>query len=164
MYVASDLSLCACHNNVLSTCPAYRGLTQFGTTSAATTTTRLGGYESLHPRLEHNRCTVSDADLNVSVDLGEAVTRTPALTPRPKFRSASPVLPDYLSPLHNATFAPAIGEQRPGGPKALGSLQCVAECQSNLCAYVQPPLPPVLLSIMPRRLYLGFCQASLLRW
>ena len=116
MYVASDLSLLLAKITFLSTCPAYRGLTQFGTAAAAAAaaaaaTTRLGGYESLHPRLEHNRCTVPDADLDVSVDLGEAVTRTPGLAPRPKSRSASPVLPDYLSPVHNATFAPAIGAQ-----------------------------------------------------
>lgn len=84
------------------------------------------------PPLEHIRRTVPDADLDVSVDFGEAVARTPGLTSRPKSRSASPVLPDYLSPAHNATFAPVIGTQRPGECKALGSLLlCVvrAECR-----------------------------------
>jgi hypothetical protein len=77
------------------------------------------------PPLEHNRRTVPDADMDVYVDLGEAITRTPGLTPRPKSRSASPVLPDYLSPVHNATFAPVTGTQRPGECKA-HTLLCVA--------------------------------------
>ena len=66
------------------------------------------------PPLEHNKRTVPDTDMYVSVDLGEAVARTPG--------SASPVLPDYLSLIHNATFAPVIGSQRPGECEALGSL------------------------------------------
>jgi hypothetical protein len=110
------------------------------------------------PPLEHNRCTVPDADLDASVDFGEAVARTPGLTPRAKSRSASPVLPDYLSPVHNATSAPVIGVQRPGECKALGSLLiCVvcAECRFQfvcLCAaaiasgaavdQAPPPLAP----------------------
>jgi len=72
------------------------------------------------PPPEHNRRTVPDADLDVSVDLGEAVARTPRLPSRPKSRSASPVLPDYLSPVHDATFAPVIGAHRPGECRALG--------------------------------------------
>ena len=46
-YVRSDAK-----NNVLpSTCPAYKGLTQFGTTAAATaTTTRRGGQRSFQGR------------------------------------------------------------------------------------------------------------------
>lgn len=60
-----------------------------------------------------------DADLDVSVDFGETVARTPQLTSRPKSGSASLVLPDYLSPVHNATFAPGIGAQRPGERKAV---------------------------------------------
>lgn len=66
------------------------------------------------PSLEHDRCIVPDADLDVSVDFGEAVARTPGLTSRSKFISTSPVLPVH------ATFAPAIGTQRPGEFKALG--------------------------------------------
>lgn len=83
------------------------------------------------PPLEHIRRTVPDTDLDVSVDLGEAVARTPRLTSQPKSTSPSPVLPDYLSLEHNATFAPVIGEQRPGEYRALGSLlSCIpcAEC------------------------------------
>ena len=109
------------------------------------------------PPLEHNKRTVPDADLDVSVDLGEAVARTPGLTPRPKTRSASPVLSDYPSPVHNTTFAPVIGTQRPGECKAFGSLLlCVVlyvlKDDSNSYAFMQPPLPPVPLSIVPRRI------------
>jgi len=96
------------------------------------------------PPLEYNRRTVPDADLDISIDLGEAVARTPGLTSLPKPRSASPVLPDYLSPVNNA---PVIGTQRPGECKALGALLL-----TNSYAYVQTPLPPAPLSIMPRRL------------
>jgi hypothetical protein len=78
--------------------------------------------------LEHSRRTVPDADLDVYVDFGEAVARTPGLTSRPKSGSAPPVLPD-LSPVHDATFAPVIRAQRPGECKALGSSQLCADCQ-----------------------------------
>jgi len=122
------------------------------------------------PPLEHNRHTVPDADLDVSVDLGEAVARSPGLTPWSKSRSASPMLPDYLSPVHNATFAPGIGAQRPGECTARHLapycyVSHVLNVDSNLYAYVQPPLPPAPLSIMPRRLQrLGLRHASLPRW
>lgn len=80
------------------------------------------------PTLGHNRRTVPDTDLDVSVDLGEAVARTPRVTSRPKSTSASPVLPDYLSLEHNATFAPVIGAQRPGECRALGLLLPCVTC------------------------------------
>jgi hypothetical protein len=51
--------------------------------------------------------TVPDSDLDASVDLGETIARTPALIPRPKPRSASPVLPDDLSLVHDATLVVA---------------------------------------------------------
>jgi hypothetical protein len=51
---------------------------------------------------------VPDDDLDISVDLGEAVARTPALTPQPKSRPSSPMLLDYLSPIPDAKFAPVV--------------------------------------------------------
>ena len=55
-----------------------------------------------------------DGDLDVSVDLGEAVARTPALIPRPKSRPSSPVQLDYLSLARDATFASVVGTRQPG--------------------------------------------------
>jgi hypothetical protein len=97
---------------------------------------------------------VPDADLDVSGDLGEAVGRTAGLTSRLKSRSGSPVLPDYLSLVHNPTFVPVIGPQQPGERKALVSLLLCAKRQFliRMPVYVQPPLPPAPLSIMRRRL------------
>jgi hypothetical protein len=111
---------------------------------------------------------VPDADLDESVDFGETVVRTPGLTSRPKSGSASPVLPDYRSPVHNATFAPVIGAQRPGESRHFAPYSHVfhvLNVNSNPCAYGQPPLPPAVVSIMPRRLQLlGLRHASLLLW
>ncbi len=72
--------------------------------------------------LEYNRQTVPDTDLDVSVDLGEAVARTPALKQRPKSRSVSPVSPDYLSMsmMQDATLAPVIRAQQSGEHKKFG--------------------------------------------
>ena len=64
--------------------------------------------------LEPSRRAVPDSDLDASVDLGEAIARTPALTPRPKSISASPLLPDHLSPMHDAALAPVIRERQLG--------------------------------------------------
>jgi hypothetical protein len=57
--------------------------------------------------------TVPDSDLDAAVDLGEALARTPALPPRPK----SPVLPDYLSPVDDATLALVVGTRQSGERK-----------------------------------------------
>lgn len=54
---------------------------------------------------------VPDGDLDVSVDLGEAVARTPALTPRATSRPSSPMPLDYLS---LARGAPVVGARQPG--------------------------------------------------
>ena len=92
--------------------------------------------------LESNRRMVSDSDLDASVDLGEAVARTPALTPRPKTRSASPVLPAYLTPAHDMTPAPtfAVGTRQPGERKKRGCfLLCVSRAKRP-CVQ-RPPQP-----------------------
>ena len=92
--------------------------------------------------LESNRRMMSDSDLDASVDLGEAVARTPALTPGPKTRSASPVLPDYLTPAHDTSRAPtfAVGTRQPGERKKRGCfLLCVARAKRPR---VQRPLQP----------------------
>ena len=64
--------------------------------------------------LELSKRPVPDGDLDVSVDLGEAVARTPALAPRPKSRPSSPVQLDYLTLARDATFAPVVGARQPG--------------------------------------------------
>ena len=64
--------------------------------------------------LELSKRPVPDGDLDMSVDLGEAVARTPALTPRPKSRPSSPMQLDYLSLARDATFAPVVGARQPG--------------------------------------------------
>ncbi|KAI0302266.1 hypothetical protein BC826DRAFT_966253 [Russula brevipes] len=71
--------------------------------------------------LELIRRTVPDDDLDVSVDLGEVVARTPALDSQPqksRSRSASPTLQET----HDATRAPAAGARQPSERgKKLGS-------------------------------------------
>jgi hypothetical protein len=55
LYVRSKWPLLQieCQNNILSSCPAYRDLTQFGTPAAAAATrTRGGGHKSLRPPAE----------------------------------------------------------------------------------------------------------------
>ena len=92
--------------------------------------------------LESNRRTVSDSDLDASVDLGEAVARMPALMPGPKTRSASPVLPAYLTPAHDMTPAPtfAVGTRQPGERKKRGCfLLCVSHAKRP-CVQ-RPPQP-----------------------
>jgi len=62
--------------------------------------------------LELIRRTVPDDDLDVSVDLGEVVARTPALDSQPqksRSRSASPTLQET----HDVTRAPAAGARQP---------------------------------------------------
>ena len=66
---------------------------------------------------EANKRTVPDGGLDVSVDLGEAVARTPALTGTPagqKARPSSPMLLDYMSSAHDASFAPVVRVRQPG--------------------------------------------------
>lgn len=71
--------------------------------------------KSLGLSLELSKRPVPDGDLDVSVDLGEAVARTSALTPRPKSRPSSPMQQlEYLSLARDATFAPAVGARQPG--------------------------------------------------
>jgi hypothetical protein len=48
-----------------------------------------------------------DNDLDISVDLGEAVARTP----QPKSRPSSPMLLDHPSPIPNAKSAPMVRPQ-----------------------------------------------------
>ncbi|KAH9989054.1 hypothetical protein BJV74DRAFT_838583 [Russula compacta] len=62
--------------------------------------------------LELNKRTVPDGDLDVSVDLGEAVPRTPAITLELKSRPASPTQLDYFSLVHDATPAFVVVGQR----------------------------------------------------
>jgi hypothetical protein len=61
--------------------------------------------------LELSKRPVPDGDLDVSVDLGEAVARTPALTPRAISRPSSSMPLDYLS---LARGAPVVGARQPG--------------------------------------------------
>ena len=76
--------------------------------------------------LERNRRAVPDSDLDASVDLGEAIARTPTLMPRPKSRFPSPMLPDYLLPMHDATPAPVIGARQPGEAASSYSTLCLS--------------------------------------
>jgi hypothetical protein len=102
--------------------------------------------------LESNRRTVPDSDLDASVDLGEAVARTlPALMPVPKIRSVSPVLPDYLAPVHDTTRTPALAVEtrQPGEHHKRGRfLLCVARakrpCVQAAAAATHAPPPSVL--------------------
>ena len=67
-------------------------------------------------RQELSKRPMVDNDLDISVDLGEAVARTP----QPRSRPSSPMLLDYPSPIPNAKFAPVVRPQ-PGECKKLGS-------------------------------------------
>jgi hypothetical protein len=55
-----------------------------------------------------------DGDLDVFVDLGEAVVRAPTPTPQPKSRSTSPVPPGFFSLVRDASAIPPIGPRQPG--------------------------------------------------
>jgi hypothetical protein len=61
--------------------------------------------------LELSKRPVPDGDLDVSVDLGEAVARTPALTPLAISGPSSPMPLDYLS---LACSASVVGARQPG--------------------------------------------------
>lgn len=69
-------------------------------------------------RQELSKRPMVDNDLDISVDLGEAVARTPQPKSRPS--ESSPMLLDYPSPIPNAKSAPVVRPQ-PGECKKLGS-------------------------------------------
>ena len=58
--------------------------------------------------VELTRRGVLDGDLDVFVDLGEAVAQAPMPTPQSNSRSTSPILPDFLSLVRDATSIPPI--------------------------------------------------------
>jgi hypothetical protein len=78
---------------------------------------------------------VPDSDLDISVDLGEAVARTPALTPQPKSRPSSPILLDYLSPIPDAKFAPVVRPRQLCECKKLGSFLIYVSHADRLPAF-----------------------------
>jgi len=96
-----------------------------------------GGEENKTSALlpELNRHTVLDGDLDISVDLGEAVAGATAVTSQLTSRSTSPVLlPYYPSPVRDEVPAPVLGAQ----PGELGSLH---SCRRAERSYVQL-MPP----------------------
>jgi hypothetical protein len=125
----------------------------------------LEGEDTKVPRamLGYNRQTVPDTDLDVSVDLGEAVARTPTLKQRSKSRSVSPMLPDYLSMsmMHDVTLAPVIRTQQSGERKKFGH-EPSSPHSHPLYACVQPPLPLPPPTRLCRCWLLGLRHASLL--
>jgi len=97
--------------------------------------------------LELSKRPVPDGDLDISVDLGEAVSRTPALPPRPNSRPSLPIQLDYLSLARDATFAPVVGARQPAAAEvaptisesALGPSSRQAVTVKNRSGAVAPP-------------------------
>jgi hypothetical protein len=56
---------------------------------------------------------ILDDGLDISVDLGEAVTRTSALAQQANPKPSSPMPLDYLSPMQDAKFAPVVRPRQP---------------------------------------------------
>ncbi|KAH9038340.1 hypothetical protein EDB85DRAFT_1933357 [Lactarius pseudohatsudake] len=72
-----------------------------------------GGAEVPSALLASTGRVVPDSDLDMSVDLGEAIARPPTFTPRPK--STPPMVLDLLSPTHSARSAvpvPVVGPRQ----------------------------------------------------
>jgi hypothetical protein len=78
--------------------------------------------------------TVSDGDLDVLVDLGEAVARAPTPMSRPKSRSISPVLPGFVSVVRDRPAIPPIASRQPG--------ECDRSPYFLLCVYLVPICTP----------------------
>ncbi|KAI9459469.1 hypothetical protein BJY52DRAFT_1148960 [Lactarius psammicola] len=74
------------------------------------------GTEALSASLALTGRVISDGDLDMSTDLGEAVARPPTLKPQPKSKSTSPMMLDLLLPTHGARSTvpvPVTGPRQP---------------------------------------------------